>query len=876
MTRFIILLAFGLLLPGVALSTHIVGGVMNYECLGNNSYKVTLRVYRDCFNGQAPFDNPAMVGIYNDNGTLIQNFSASNPSITQVPPSINNPCFTAPNSVCVQEAVYVFNITVPNSTSGYHLVYQRCCRNQTILNLTSPGDEGATYSAYIPPQTNGCNDNPVYNNFPPIFVCNNIPFVFDHSATDSDGDSLVYELCTPFSGGTPFNPAPSPPSPPPFPAVNFSTGFNPTYPIASNPAVTLNPQTGVLTLTPNMLGQFVVGVCVSEYRNGQLLSKTLRDFQFNVINCPGIVVASFPGQQTFCDGFNVNFTNNSINANSYLWDFGVNGITSDISTATTPSYTYPGPGTYTVTLIANPNTQCADTATSTFILNPPLNAGFVSPNSQCSSGNNYSFNATGTYSNSATFAWTFGNGTPSSSTLENPSGIAFPGAGTYQVSVTITDGPCVDTHVDQITVLANPMAIIQPQKDFCIGKTVSFNNLSQYSTNFFWDFGDPSTSGDTSTQTNPVYTYTDTGTYTVMLIADNGLCQDTSIVRFDVMPQLEVTIFAPDTEMCINNQWFDFYATGLYDTSSSFLWTFTEGSNVFFSTKDSVIGVQFDSAGVYTAYVSVADYGCVSKDTQNVKVYPIPEVRFDIPGGECNPFTVAFKHSCTSWTPLNFLWDFGDGNTSSEQSPSYTYSVAGDYDVSLTIWSESGCTDTLSVTHKKAVTVYPIPVSEFTVKPEEASIFDPAFKVTDYSQGGSTIVYSWGDGRSTRSSDGIHIYTDTGSFQITQTALNEFGCMDTAIKFIRVYPGHIPNAFTPNGDGNNDFFLPSFTEVQAYKMTIWDRWGEKIFELNSYDKGWDGNYRGVPAKQDMYVYQIEAGSTNGKTYSFTGNLFLIR
>ena len=305
-------------------STHIVGGELTYECLGNNDYRIKLKVYRDCYNGVPPFDNPAHVTIFNSNGNVLQTLQLPFPGSIVLPPTVNNPCFTPPTNVCVEEAIYTQIVNLPPIAGGYTLAYQRCCRNNSILNIVDPGNAGTTYTAYIPGSNVAtCNSNPYFNYFPPIFLCAGVPLNFDHSATDINGDSLVYSLCDPYVGASATNPIPTTMSPPPYGYVTWNSPYSGSYPLSSSPALSIHPQTGLLTGTANMIGQWVVGVCVREYRNGVLLSENKRDFQFNVVNCPGLVVASIPGQQFFCDGFLVNFSNTSYNASSYLWDFGV-------------------------------------------------------------------------------------------------------------------------------------------------------------------------------------------------------------------------------------------------------------------------------------------------------------------------------------------------------------------------------------------------------------------------------------------------------------------------------------------------------------------------------------------------------------------------
>lgn len=280
---FIIL--FLLFLSAKLIASHIVGGEIYYQYVSNNDYVVYLKVYRDCNTGNANFDDPAYISIFDANNNYLQTISLFTPTITQVQPDINNPCLTVPEGVCVEEAVYSANVNLPPLVGGYALTYQRCCRNSTIDNILSPSNIGSTYTIQIPDTSiASTNNSPFYNNFPPIVVCNNDPLNFDHSATDPDGDSLVYSFCDPYS----FDGSTSQPfqaDPPPYSYVSFIFPYSGSKPLSASPALSIDSQTGLITGTPNFEGQFVVGVCVSEYRNGQLLSTNKRDFQFNVTNC---------------------------------------------------------------------------------------------------------------------------------------------------------------------------------------------------------------------------------------------------------------------------------------------------------------------------------------------------------------------------------------------------------------------------------------------------------------------------------------------------------------------------------------------------------------------------------------------------------------
>ena len=173
-------------------ATHIIGGEIIYKYLGNNNYQITLKVYRDCNTGQAPFDDPAVLGVFNSAGALLSTISMGGPAITYIQPNLNNPCITVPPDVCVEQAIYTSTQNLPSISGGYQIVYQRCCRNGTIVNILDPGNVGSTYIAKIPDvSVTGTNSSPYFNYFPPIAICEGMPLVFNHSATDPDGDQLV-------------------------------------------------------------------------------------------------------------------------------------------------------------------------------------------------------------------------------------------------------------------------------------------------------------------------------------------------------------------------------------------------------------------------------------------------------------------------------------------------------------------------------------------------------------------------------------------------------------------------------------------------------------------------------------------------------------
>ncbi len=497
---------------------HIVGGEISYQCNGNNNYTITLKVYRDCNSSGAPFDPNASIAIYNSS-TFLQytNLSPAPSSIVTIPVVVANPCLQTPPNICTELAIYIGTVHLPPNAGGYVISYQRCCRNQTISNIPSPGTWGSTYTTTIPPNDNSCNSSPSFQSNPPIVLCTNDALNINSAATETDGDSLYYEFCSPLHGGSQADPKPDPSGPPPYFIVPFLPGFTPATPIISNPLVQINAATGLITGKPTQTGQYVVAICVSEYRNGVRLSTVRRDYQFNVTNCQSNVTASMNANTLYCTGKSVTFVNTSYNGTNYYWDFGDPARSNDTSNQKNPVYTFADTGTYNVMLIVNKGWPCSDTLIKTISVHYPAEAAFTFSGPLCIQSGDINFLPTSTNTAHDVFTWNFGpNATPSTSNQRYPPGIVFNTAGFHPVSLTVNSFGCEKTVFDTVKIYLNPSIGFHIAKQIgCAPFTVSFNDSSLASSTIFyeWDFGDGTSSSDAS----PVHTYTSPGTYSVNL-----------------------------------------------------------------------------------------------------------------------------------------------------------------------------------------------------------------------------------------------------------------------------------------------------------------------------------------------------------------------
>ncbi len=547
-------LFFIILFPGTGYSLHIIGGDVVYRCLGINAtrnevrFEVTFTMYRDSKSMGAQFDSPANFGVYRGSANswsfyrTITNIRVQN--VREVDINNDNPCVLVPANVGVQSGTYKFEITLPISDESYMISFQRCCRNNTILNLVDPGGTGAAFTTEITPEAQKlCNNSPLFENFPPVVICVNRPINFNHSAYDIDGDSLVYEFCAPLTaggmegsaGGDPQSCNGVTPNPsrclPPYKDVVFrAPGYTYDKPMGGDPLVYIDPVTGVIGGAPNILGQYVVGVCVKEYRDGQLISSLRRDFQFNVTTCEQAVhadiIASNKVGKNFtinsCGDHTINFKNLSTDTRyikSYSWEFDIHGSLETFSTRDV-SFTFPDTGSYVATMILNKDLpgaeDCIDTASLTINIFPSIEADFSFSYDTCVAGpiafNDLSKSGAGPIER---WNWNFGEGR---STVEHPR-FEYELPGDKNVILIAEDSNlCRDTISKTINYYPVPALIVIEPNTFtgCQPATISFKNLSypiDDSYQLLWDFGD----GLTGTDFSPDHLYTETGVYTVRL-----------------------------------------------------------------------------------------------------------------------------------------------------------------------------------------------------------------------------------------------------------------------------------------------------------------------------------------------------------------------
>lgn len=277
-------------------ATHIVGGGFSYKSVGINQYKFNLTLYFDYINGsQGAKDDYAICHIFRkfDNQYMDSLFIPLEDS-SQFFPYTNPNCGTAVNiktQVLSYGTDFFMDPMVYNSAKGYYMIWERCCRNNTVSNIEFPGSSGQTFYMEFPPVVKlglpYLNGSPQFVPILADFPCINQNFTLSFAAIDPDGDQLVYSLTNPLMGNSSSTtPRGIPPIPAPYEPVVWIPGFGFDFAIPGSPALKVNPQTGLLTCKASMAGLFVFSVKCEELRNGIKIGEVRKEMQVQVVDCP--------------------------------------------------------------------------------------------------------------------------------------------------------------------------------------------------------------------------------------------------------------------------------------------------------------------------------------------------------------------------------------------------------------------------------------------------------------------------------------------------------------------------------------------------------------------------------------------------------------
>jgi gliding motility-associated-like protein len=284
----------------------------------------------------------------------------------------------------------------------------------------------------------------------------------------------------------------------------------------------------------------------------------------------------------------------------------------------------------------------------------------------------------------------------------------------------------------------------------------------------------------------------------------------------------------------------------------------------------------------YYAQVTNPNNGCTNVAIINYVVNPNPQPDFTF-NEYCEGTATEFFDNSTSTNLIStWDWDFDDGNTSTLTNPTLLYSNSGTYDVSLTVTDVNGCFETTIL----PVEAYPNPKADFNMSTSPTSMFDPTINFFDNSTVFSLPVASWvwdigGLDTSNAPNPTYTFPEDTGHYLITLTITDAKGCENTIMKTAIVYGEYgiyMPNAFTPDGNGENDMLIPKGFGISDddFSFTIFNRWGEVIFESHNIERGWNGTYKGKKVQTGSYAWRISFKDINGIIHHEMGSAAIIK
>ena len=544
------------------------------------------------------------------------------------------------------------------------------------------------------------NSSAAFSTSPPLFLCQGDPFVIPQAAVDPDGDVLVYSLVTPSRDVAPTyaNNVIS------FTPVTWVNGFSANNPLGGA-NILYNALTGDLTGTPTLTGQYVVGLKVSEYRNNVLINQVIRDFQFNVVYCPTPAQSLIVPGDTInaCGGLSVTFPNNSDpTATIFYWNFGNPLVLNDTSNLQYPTYTYTAVGTYTVTLIVNRNTPCADTSIT--IIDVGFVNGTFSTNAPQCAGATVTFTGTASTSTNSVvtlYHWDFGD-TQTANTLTGTTTHIYAAAGVYTTQLIVYNSlGCTDTTTINITINGAPATpTLSSNSPRCIGTTLSLTTPTVVGATYAWT----GPNGFTSASQNPnILNVTALAAGTYSLVITVGGCPSTSGTTVVVITPTPATP-APtsNSPVCVGN------TISLSTTTvvgATYAWT---GPNGFTSAlqNPSILNSTLAAAGTYSLTITVG--GCASASGTTIVVVNSPPSPAVVSSN--SPVCVGSTINLTSTLIVGgvYSWTGPNGFTSALQNPSIlnsTLAAAGTYSLIVTV---GGCSSTSATT---VVTLIPAPAA---------------------------------------------------------------------------------------------------------------------------------------------------------------------
>jgi len=853
---------------------HIIGGEIIYSYVGpgqapnSKIYTITVRLFRDgqnCSAATSCAELPASIpiGIFNSDNNVLNRpiFNVNQTSfVSGLPITLKPACLTNEPVFQYEAADYVFNVELPDNAAGYTITYQTCCRVTGIANGGS--DQGANYTTQIPGNNiliNGLTDNSARYRTGISVICYNKAFKLDFSAEDPDPqDSLVYYFCDALNAVGAQNTGFTQFVPPPYVSISYYAPYNGNTPLG--PLATIDPKTGIISGTAPGTGKYVVSVCVDSYRDGRFLNTHRKDFIVTVAPC------DFAGSElnpTYTNCKDSTFTFQNLNNSplniSFLWDFG-DGNT---STQASPTHTYADTGLYTIKLVVNKGSECADSVTAPLRVYPRFAPDFRQNSPMCKNVPVQFTDLTfATYGPVDKWKWDFGIPTTLADTsrLKNPS-FAYPLAGEYKVL--LTSGSikgCSDTVSKIVTIVDKPPFSVTNDTLICSIDTLRLNAIANSPGTVTWS---PNYMISNIHSFTPLVSPDVTTTYYVTY-NDNFGCSTTDSVKIRVVDFVTLSAI-PDTTICRTDK------LTLQVSSDALQYTWTPAATLSSATVQSPVATPTAASTTYRVTGRIGK--CFKTEDIVVRTVPYPKANAGKDTTICFGFNAqlhATGGSIYTWSPTFFL------NASNIANP-ISQAPTANIQYIVTVRDTLGCpkpvNDTMLVNVVRIIAdAGPRDTAVVTGQPLQL------FASVNIPNG----IYTWSPGTwlsSTTSPNPVSL--PEGDIQYTLAIRNSIGCIgrDTInVKLYLVKPDiYVPSAFTPNGDATNPNFKPIALGIRSLEsFRVYNRWGQLVFATTQIGTGWDGTFGGRGQEAATYVWYAEATDYLGKKIKKKGSVVLIR
>lgn len=443
-------------------------------------------------------------------------------------------------------------------------------------------------------------------------------------------------------------------------------------------------------------------------------------------------------------------------------------------------------------------------------------------------------------------------------------------SGTYSLTVTDSHG-CSNFTTTNVTIMTNP-------KVSASGATVCLNSpailTASGAATYYWT--GPNNYASTQQNANIVKAGNVNPVYYLVVGTAANTCTDTAMARLQTISLPSPSITArPKTRLCLME-------AITFEGFGGLNYNWISPNNLLYAGKTvSFVMMSLTYTGDYTLTVSDST-GCKNSAIISLQVDDLPYGTLrDTASQRCVPFKTVFNFipSSQNSTNMQSTWQL-DGHVFSSKTFSYNFTTAGTYSITGLLWDTlSNCKNSINIW----VDAYPQPKADFKFLPEKPVENTDEIIFTNTSNGENQTEWTWyfADHSATKlkGQTARYLFKEAGNYPVVLVVKNGWGCSDTTIKSMRIeedFNVFIPNAFTPNGDELNDVFVPVLRGVKFYALSVFDRWGTLLFETAELNKGWDGTYKGVASKQDVYVWKMSVSSKSGEQKNLTGQVTLTR